>query len=63
MRAGRRVTGICTSPGTRLVRGAERVSSAVVRQAAHVRVVVGWAGRISRREEAQCPEAGVPADG
>ena len=50
-------------PAARRVRGAARVSAAVARQVAQVRVVVGCAGRISRRDAAQCPEGGVPALG
>ena len=47
----------------RRVRGAARTSSAVVRQVAQVRVVVGCRGRISGRDAAQWPESGVPALG
>ena len=43
-RGGRRVRGIGTSPGWRTVRGAARVSAAVARQDAHVRVEDGAAG-------------------
>lgn len=62
-RDGRRVRGIGTSPGERMVRGAARVSAAVARQEAHVRVEVGEAAWIGEREAPQCPLAGAPKEG
>ena len=62
-RGGRRVRGIGTSPGCRTVRGAARVSAAVARQDAHVRVEDGVDGWITAREAPQCPPLGVPAEG
>ena len=59
-RGGRRVRGIGTSPGCRTVRGAARVSAAVARQVAHVRVDDGDAGWIGERDAAQWPLGGVP---
>ena len=55
--------GIGTSPGCRIVRGAARVSAAVARQDAQVRVDDGWAALITVREAPQWPPAAVPADG
>jgi hypothetical protein len=52
-----------TSPGCRIVRGAARVSAAVARHDAHVRVEDGAIGRIGVREAAQWPAAGVPDAG
>lgn len=43
-RGGRRVRGMTTSPGCRTVRGAARVSAAVARHDAHVRVEDGATG-------------------
>jgi len=60
---GRRVRGIGISPGSRTVRGAARVSAAVARQVAHVRVEEGATGEIGEREAAQWPLTAVPADG
>ena len=53
-RGGRRVRGIGEpSPGWRTVRGAARVSAAVARQVAQVRVDDGDAGRIGARDALQ----------
>ena len=57
-RGGRLVRGIGTSPGWRTVRGAARVSAAVARQVAQVRVDDGEAGWIGERVAAQWPPAG-----
>ena len=63
MGGGRRVVTTGAPSAARRVRGAARTSSAVVRQVAQVRVVVGCRGRISGRDAAQCPESGVPGAG
>lgn len=55
--------GIGTSPGARTVRGAARVSAAVARHVAHVRVEVGADGVIGERDAPQWPADGVPDDG
>lgn len=62
-RGGRRVRGMGTSPGWRTVRGAARVSAAVARQVAQVRVDDGDAGWMGEREAPQWPAVGVPAAG
>ena len=62
-RGGRRVRGMITSPGCRTVRGAARVSAAVARHVAQVRVEDGAIGRIGEREAAQWPAIGVPEAG
>ena len=62
-RGGRRVRGIGTSPGWRTVRGAARVSAAVARHVAQVRVDDGDAGWIGERDAPQWPLDGVPDDG
>ena len=62
-RGGRRVRGIGTSPGWRTVRGAARVSAAVARHEAQVRVDDGETGWIGERDAPQWPPAGVPTEG
>ena len=50
---------VINTPATQLA----RLLNEPGRQVAQVRVVVGWRGRISGRDAAQCPESGVPALG
>lgn len=52
-RGGRRVRGVGTSPGWRIVRGAARVSAALALQLAQLRVDPGGAGLIGARLGAQ----------
>lgn len=62
-RGGRRVRGVGTSPGWRIVRGAARVSAALARQLAQLRVEDGGVGWIDVRLGAQWPARAVPAAG
>ena len=63
-RGGRRVRGVGISPGCRTVRGAARVSAALARHVAQVRVDEGEAGWIGARDALQWPPTTiVPLDG